>query len=101
MRVLPVVCHLGNVLALQQPGDQLAGALALHLRIWPQDDAMREHRFGERLDVVRQRVAASEDGGQRLACVKEVESSSRAGAQRNFRVAPRAADEPSDVLAKL
>src|SRR5258708_40214738 len=98
---LAVVCHLGNMLALQQAGDELSGALALHLGVGPKDDAVRQHGLGQRLDVVGQHVASTLHCGQRLARMEEVEGSSSARAEGDFRVAPCPADEPSDVLAQL
>src|SRR5258708_28786764 len=91
---LAVVCHLGNMLALQQAGDELAGALALHLGVGPKDDAMRQHGLGQRLDVVRQHVAPTLHGGQRLARVEEVERPSSACPEGNFQCAPRPPAQP-------
>src|SRR5438132_4411603 len=98
---LPVECHLRHMLAFEQARDQLAGALPLHLRVRPQDDAVGEDGLGQRLDVVGNYVASSLDRGKRLARMEKVKRAAGARAQRDLRVVARAADEARDVLAKL
>src|SRR5207245_3917332 len=93
LALLPVVRHLGNVLALEQPGHQLACTLALHLGVGPKDDAVRAPRLRERIDVVRTPVSPALHGRQRLARVEKVDRASRAGSKRDLGVAPGAADE--------
>src|SRR2546425_12546781 len=89
------------MLALEQPGHQLARALALHLGIRPEDDPVREHRLGQGFDVVRDHVRAALYRGEGLAGVEEIERAPCARAKRDFRVAARPPDEAGGGIAAL
>ncbi len=62
---------------------------------------MRQHRFSQLLDVVRDHVRPAQHCGQGLAGVEKVQRPAGARTQRHLGIAARAADQAGDVLAQL
>ena len=88
----------GNRHGGQDLRQHVGGAAAAQAGLGVGDEAVREHRGRQPLDVVWQHVAAALHARQRLRRVIERQRRPRAGAELDRSVQPRRAHQPHDVV---
>src|SRR5918994_7087837 len=89
----------GDGYAAEEIADERATLDTAHASGRVDDDSMRQGRFGEGLDIVRDHVLAALHGRPGAARVEECQRSARAGAEKDVVVTPCHFDESHDVLA--
>src|ERR671910_280341 len=89
----------GDGYAAEEIADERAALDTAHASGRVDDDSMRQGRFGEGLDIVRDHVLATLDGRPGAARVEEGERSTWACAKEDVIVASCRFDQGYDVLA--